>query len=618
MSTKTLRKRIALVAVATLGAGVLSVAPANATTLFADIDPNTYDYTATGSVGICKAPVNTAAASAGTAHDSTKNATQATGEVLAGGTVAFAVVETDTLVATGDQVTISVSGGTIGSATAAQNPVYAPGFTALAQVNSTNSGAAIATAFTVKAPSTPGVMQVTITKNALAASATTVEIYTITVSSACVTGSFSATNSLVKVSYLTNVATSSAPTVNTTDAAAATASSVAESAAKIANGGIGYVAVRIMDGQSTPVNVTSAGVFGATATNGAVIGWDLSSTLQSSSSVEAVAAGAQFNTLGVFQGTANKDKPMSTVITITYNGTVIGTRTITFTGKASAITIDSANAGIGEADTANVNVATYEITDAAGNKLTSEGPGISGISGAAGEATNVPVRATSGVVVDSVNQSLVTAALSDNGTEGNGVNGYFGWTCGANAVGTAAIYLKYTASDLSSLVSNTHNAACGGSAVNYKASLDKASYAPGEIATLTITATDSKGKSVFDADDSQVAVGVVLGSAGTSTTLSITLPQLTAVSTPTNSDTFSGGKKTYKFTVGTTEGTFAGVVDLPAYNSTTYSQSALTLSYKVAAATGAVSNADVLKAIVSLIASINKQIAALQKALLRR
>jgi hypothetical protein len=42
-----------------------------------------------------------------------------------------------------------------------------------------------------------------------------------------------------------------------------------------------------------------------------------------------------------------------------------------------------------------------------------------------------------------------------------------------------------------------------------------------------------------------------------------------------------------------------------------------TVQYKVAGAAG-VSNADVLKAIVSLIASINKQIAALQKALLRR
>jgi hypothetical protein len=93
---------------------------------------------------------------------------------------------------------------------------------------------------------------------------------------------------------------------------------------------------------------------------------------------------------------------------------------------------------------------------------------------------------------------------------------------------------------------------------------------------------------------------------------------MTAVSTPTNSDTFVGGKKTYKFTVGTTEGSFAGVVDLPAYNSTTYSQTAQTLSYKVAASSATVSNADVLKSIVALIASINKQIQALQKLILKR
>jgi hypothetical protein len=166
-------------------------------------------------------------------------------------------------------------------------------------------------------------------------------------------------------------------------------------------------------------------------------------------------------------------------------------------------------------------------------------------------------------------------------------------------------------------VSNTHNAACGATAKNYKASLDKASYAPGEIATLTITATDSKGKPVFDADDNQTPVGVVLGGTGTDA-LSITLPQLTAVSTPTNVDTFYAGKKTYKFTVGTTEGTFTGVVDLAKYNSVTYSQTAQTVSYKVAASSTAISLADVLKAIVSLIASINKQIAALQKALLKK
>jgi len=51
--------------------------------------------------------------------------------------------------------------------------------------------------------------------------------------------------------------------------------------------------------------------------------------------------------------------------------------------------------------------------------------------------------------------------------------------------------------------------------------------------------------------------------------------------------------------------------------STATPQSASVGSVKITSG-GGVSNADVLKAIVSLIASINKQIAALQKALLKK
>jgi hypothetical protein len=137
---------------------------------------------------------------------------------------------------------------------------------------------------------------------------------------------------------------------------------------------------------------------------------------------------------------------------------------------------------------------------------------------------------------------------------------------------------------------------------------------------LTITATDKNGKAVYDVD--LTAVGVFLGgdAAGAGTTLapSISLPALTAVTAATSTDYFVGGKKTYKFTVGATEGSFSGVVDLPKFQSTLYSQDALTIAYKVAATSTSVSMADVLKAIVSLIASINKQIAALQKALLKK
>ena len=364
-----------------------------------------------------------------------------------------------------------------------------------------------------------------------------------------------------------------------------------------------------MDGASTPAVVTSAGIFGATATNGAVVSWSGSSALQASSDSEAVAAGSQFNRLTVWQGTANADKPMSTTVTVTYNGVVYGTRTITWTGKAAKLSILPEYSSIGKAGVTAKYVLAYEITDAAGNALTSSGPGITGAS--SGGETNTPLKVTSGVIVDPT-QGVVTDAVAVINTEASGYVGTTDVACGVK--GSASIKLKYTFSDLSSLVSDAYSFACAGAPVNYKASLDKSSYAPGEIATLTITATDSAGKPVYDLDAS--AAGNDLGS--TTYPVSISLPQLTAVVTPTNVDEFAAGKKTYKFTVGTTEGAFTGVVDLPLYDSTTYSQAAQTVSYKVASTTTGVTNAEVLAAIVKLIASINKQIAALQKALTKK
>jgi conjugal transfer/entry exclusion protein len=56
------------------------------------------------------------------------------------------------------------------------------------------------------------------------------------------------------------------------------------------------------------------------------------------------------------------------------------------------------------------------------------------------------------------------------------------------------------------------------------------------------------------------------------------------------------------------------IVDLPAYVAT---DSAKTVAYSVVDPSGAVSNAEVLKAIVALIAQINKQIIELQKLILK-
>ena len=74
------------------------------------------------------------------------------------------------------------------------------------------------------------------------------------------------------------------------------------------------------------------------------------------------------------------------------------------------------------------------------------------------------------------------------------------------------------------------------------------------------------------------------------------------------------GVKTYKLSVGTAEGSFVGTFKIAGETDA----SAKTVQYRVAASGASISNAEVLAAIVKLIASINKQIAALQKLLTKK
>jgi hypothetical protein len=94
--------------------------------------------------------------------------------------------------------------------------------------------------------------------------------------------------------------------------------------------------------------------------------------------------------------------------------------------------------------------------------------------------------------------------------------------------------------------------------------------------------------------------------------------------TPINpaSTTASGltGNVVLQYVVGTTTGDFVAVI-VPSDTLKTASgavQTNLSVSYKVAATGTSVTNEQVLASIVSLIASINKQIVALQKLILQR
>jgi len=131
---------------------------------------------------------------------------------------------------------------------------------------------------------------------------------------------------------------------------------------------------------------------------------------------------------------------------------------------------------------------------------------------------------------------------------------------------------------------------------------------------LTITAKDSKGNPATD----YAYLGGTITGTGTTLAPSIAGSNMTAVTAPTSTDTFTGGVKKYKFIVGSTEGSYQMVVDLPKFNDSTVPQAAQTVSYTIKASSASVSNAEVLAAIVKLIASINKQIAALQKAITKK
>jgi hypothetical protein len=274
----------------------------------------------------------------------------------------------------------------------------------------------------------------------------------------------------------------------------------------------------------------------------------------------------------------------TSTVTISVNGVVFGTRSLTFVGEAASISVTTPKYQKAEA-VAKTDSFYFTVKDSAGNLLSSKA-----------------------VTQDSARfNSIVTTASAGSTTAYNAaLPQSAGWTC-STTEGTATLRLKtYKADGITAVYSPDFVAACYGDPDSYTASFDKASYVPGDIATLTISAKSEKGNATNDY--------ATLGATGYD--VSIAGSNMTAVVTPTNTDKFSKGSKSYKFIVGSTEGSYNMVVNLPNWNYTGGPQP-LTVAYKIAGG-GGVSNADVLKAIVSLIASINKQIAALQKALLKK
>jgi hypothetical protein len=412
---------------------------------------------------------------------------------------------------------------------------------------------------------------------------TVTETFNITVVAGCATNTYSSSTSAYETSSADAFAKSLVPTDGGFD--------------NLPDGEVGSI-YTFADEDTAIISISGANAYGAALPVGV---WVVSATGAALVSITADAAAAvgvtsvaslsaPGDTIGVAVEQATSGTALNTVVTVSYNGVTVYSKSILFTGDVASLTVSGVDV---QAVGGNTLTNVYDVLakDAAGNLL------IVSVAGDAATYTSQVTSITGGFTTKTGTGKLdATNDNTDDATIGS-------WTCAASS-GKSAVRLKATANSGATVYSNTFDALCGSAAYTYTASLDKASYAPGDIATLTITAKDASGFAPFKNEtvnsDSTVAPSI----AGS---------QLTAVNTPIAADVFNAsGVKTYTFTVGSTAGKYNMAVNL-GYTG----NSAVAVSYSVGSS-GEVSNAQVLQSIVALIASINKQIQALQKLILAR
>jgi hypothetical protein len=601
MSTKTLRKRIALAAVTALGAGLLSVVStpaANAADNAATGGTNAVSAATvlniatqasiTGAAALNSAGGETATTSLGLLANSTTQAAgslTSTATLRADGAASFYSIAADDI-----PNTIAVTGGTITQSTigvdgisninvSKTQAVFGMSTAGGARYNFTvapDLGATTVTVALYLGASISGLAAANLAaiQDGTTSRGTLSQRYTITIGSAAASGVYSPTFSVFQM------ATPGANTETGIDTVNATTGS----ATVIPNGATAQINYRLKDAFGTNLG---AGAIAITSTAGGLVANNgtIGTAATPTNSVD-VATGSS-GSITVAQAVANA--PVTVTVSATRNGVSIGSKTITFLGEVARVTVTPAKIG---KIAANVGVATIAYADSAGNAL-------------------YPTTETSTVVAASMGlQTVVNAVSVSRQPTSAPVSGLVNATCAAAGTVPALQMRHINAASGTVVLSNTWSQACAGTSTSVTASFDKATYAPGTIATLTLTFRDARGNLANAYDLLE--------------TITITGAPSTAAVTPLvpASTTASGltGAVTLQYVVGTTTGDFVAVV-VPSDALKTASggvQQNLSVAYKVANTGTTVTNEQVLASIVSLIASINKQIVALQKLILQR
>jgi hypothetical protein len=604
MSLLTIRKRIALVAVTALTAGILTVATspvANAKVVgvAGDIKIDIDQDDSAKSVGIC-AVQN----SAGTYQTVDTTQRLYTSTLVAPLTVTMQI---------GGKLRMAPFSGT--DPTAATFFTYSANNTLSDDTDVAASEVLHATYGVYAGTNTPNVTdnRDTVTMSAIGIGTSTIRVYASAPFSAQNTPNSVFTTTGPSGSMTVVVVASCAATAGSTTYSAARADAIPVAAANIADvtltygdtltygaGADAYITLVGKDAYNQFLPATTTWI--ASATNDAKLTLTTSSTTSASVSsgrgtLSVVSTTAAGNNVYVRVTPNSRSAGGSTVVTVTAGGVSLFSKTITFLPEPTKLVVTKNMAGT----VGGQGAFSYELQTAAGTAVPGSievrpltlTPGITAATEAKA-ATILP--ATSAGTTNTVNNTSFFSSTTSRGI--------MGYTCGVTASSTSNVTFRHTTAVTETVIDTVVPLTCGSSMATYTISLDKAAYKIGEIATITIEAKDSFGKAVSDF--------TTIGGAGT-TTISIgggTITKAQVDGALGTGDLFTGGVRTYQAQM-TTAGTFNTVVNLP--GSTTKSATA---SYTVSG--GDTTNAEVLKSIVALIASINKQIAALQKLILKR
>jgi hypothetical protein len=392
---------------------------------------------------------------------------------------------------------------------------------------------------------------------------------------------------------------------NTADAAG-TATGV-DTTTAVTNGQVADINFDLDDAYDASLD---PGALVVTATNGALVSLGSSAAAAAAGTTSTIVSTLAPTNLSVqiVQGTANA--PVTSTVTITYNGTTVCTKTVTIRGEVAKLTVanvgtedlgKSAGSATWIADGTNrAGMFTVTAADSAGNTVA---PGVAGVGGFAAVAATL----TTTVQAITISSANVATSISSSTAAWNYSVGNF--TCGSTA-GESKVKVQYTNPGSGTTATSAEfTARCADDPYTYTAGFDKASYVQGELATLTVQFLDSKGNKANN-----------VGAPGSLTMVTPMLGAVSATDSATNLPSKSDGTRTYTFSVGTaggaTTGAYTAIIDFTSL--TAVAAVKATPTYKISTGTDDVAFAEVLKSVVALIASINKQIQALQKLILQR